>query len=217
MCPGNDYSDFTCNDIDPSTIAPAAPCIADADCKVAGSTCDDVGNGRNGRKTCKSPDNEIGGSCTADSCSRWDATCNGDSVCVCSDDTMDCAGGEVPENPDAPSGLHVSATGFECSMDGYVGLVQKLMNVALAGLSILRQIGSSFLPHDLRKAVEYAWLGLLGAGSWIGYALAAAYFAAEEFEYGEQFCMIMGYVALVLGYANEAVNLLDTLRDMIPV
>ena len=102
-------------------------------------------------------------------------------------------------------------------MDGYVELIQNLMNVALAALAILRQIGSAFLPHDLRKAVEYAWKGVTGAASWVGYALAAAYFAAEEFGYGNQFCKIMGYGNLALKYLNMAVNLLDTIRDMIPV
>jgi hypothetical protein len=38
-------------------------------------------------------------------------------------------------------------------MDGYTELVADFMEVALLGLSILRQIGSSFLPNDLRKAV----------------------------------------------------------------
>ena len=134
-------------------------------------------------------------------------------MCTCPDDTLDCAGERGPMEPPKVD----EDTGMECSMDGYAELVQRMMNVALAGLSILRQIGSSVLPHDLRKAVEYAWKGLLGAGSWIGFALAAAYFAAEEFEYGEMFCKIMGYGNVVLGYMNEAVNLLDTLRDMIPV
>ena len=102
-------------------------------------------------------------------------------------------------------------------MDGYVNLVANGMEVALAGLSILRQIGSAFLPHDLRNAVEYAWQGVKGAGSWVGYALAAANFAAEEFDFGEQLCMGMGYADMVLGYAVMGVGMLDTLRDMIPV
>ena len=102
-------------------------------------------------------------------------------------------------------------------MDGYVSLVDDLFEVALAGLSILRQIGSSFLPADLRSAVEYAWKGLKGAGSWMGYALAAANYAAEEFDFGEQLCMVMGYVEMVLGYAVMAVGMIETLRDMIPI
>ena len=102
-------------------------------------------------------------------------------------------------------------------MDGYVSLVDDLLEVLLAGVSILRQIGSAFLPEHLRDAVGYAWNGLKGAGSWVGYALAAANYAAEEFDFGEQLCMGMGYVDMVLGYAVMAVGMIETLRDMIPV
>merc|ERR1719487_11521 len=80
-----------------------------------------------------------------------------------------------------------------------------------------KQIGSAILPADLRKAVDYAWKGLKGAGSWMGFALAAAFFAAEEFDFGEQMCMVFGYIDMGLGYAVMAVTALDSLRDMIPV
>ena len=142
-------------------------------------------------------------------------------------DANDCEAGEVcgdsseceaePEDDAPEDTTRISPTGFRCGMDGYVNLVANGMEVALAGLSILRQIGSSFLPHDLRKAVEYAWQGVKGAGSWVGYALAAANFAAEEFDFGEQLCMGMGYLDMGLGYAVMGVELIDTLRDMIPV
>ena len=142
----------------------------------------------------------------------------------CADDT-ECGAGEecnlnnneCVEDTTPEDTTRISPTGFRCGMDGYVNLVANGMEVALAGLSILRQIGSSFLPHDLRKAVEYAWNGVKGAGSWVGYALAAANFAAEEFDFGEQLCMGMGYADMGLGYAVMGVELIDTLRDMIPV
>ena len=130
--------------------------------------------------------------------------------------SSECEAAPPPANNGAPND-RVSSTGFVCNMDGYVTLVANLMEVALAGISILRQIGSAFLPADLRKAVEYAWKGLKGAGSWIGYALAAANYAAEEFDFGDQLCMAMGYVDMVLGYAVMAVGMIETLRDMIPV
>ena len=175
-------------------------CYEATDCEVNDSTCeanndgDDVCTCPDGSYECENPPapGEIGGDCQADeedrwghTCDRWDAKCqdddNGDLKCHCPDDTFDCAGERGPPEPPKVD----EATGMECSMDGYVELVQNGMNVALAGLSILRQMGSSFLPHDLRKAVEYAWKGVLGAGSWVGFALAAGYFAAEEFEYGD--------------------------------
>merc|ERR1711934_20872 len=104
---------------------------------------------------------------------------------VCNMDSNTCEDGPPPQVDEE--------TGMECSMDGYVALVQKLMTVALSGLSILKQIGSAFLPDDLRKAVDYGFRGLLGMGDWIGYAISAAYYLSAEFNYGEMFCKIMGY------------------------
>ena len=123
-----------------------------------------------------------------------------------SDDDSDDSAGGITVDP---------ATGMECTMDGYVALVQSLMTVALSGLSILKQIGAAFLPDDLRMAVDYAFRGLTGMGDWMGYALAAAYFAAEEFGFGETFCMVMGYLNIVLGYLVTAVEMVDNLRAML--
>ena len=150
---------------------------------------------------------EIGDPCAND------GECEDGEVCG---DNSECAAAPADDNA-GPTNARISPTGFVCNMDGYVSLVDDLFEVALAGLSILRQIGSSFLPADLRSAVEYAWKGLKGAGSWMGYALAAANYAAEEFDFGEQLCMVMGYVEMVLGYAVMAVGMIETLRDMIPI
>ena len=128
-----------------------------------------------------------------------------DVTCYCSDGTTNC------------EEWLIASTGFVCNMDGYVNIVDEGMEVALAGISILKQIGSAILPADLRKAVDYAWKGLKGAGSWVGFALAAAFFAAKEFDFGEQMCMGFGYVDMGLGYAVMAVTALDQIRDMIPV
>ena len=100
-------------------------------------------------------------------------------------------------------------------MDGYVNLVQQLLNVVLVGLSLAKQLGAAFLPADLATAVDYAWTGILGAGNWLGYGLAAGYYAAEEFGFGETFCMIMGYLNIALEYANMGVNFIDGIVAMV--
>merc|ERR1712167_320028 len=147
-----------------------------------------------------------------DACSE-DADCENDGVEQCNA-SSECE--NIPADDSGDDAVKVDAdTGMNCSMDGYVGLVQKLMTVALSGLSILKQIGSAFLPDDLRTAVNYAFRGLTGMGDWIGYALAAAYFAAEEFNYGEIFCKVMGYLNIVLGYLVTAVEMVDNLRAML--
>ena len=142
-----------------------------------------------------------------------DTECDADETCTV--DVWECAAAAAPED-DSNGGITVDpATGMECTMDGYVALVQSLMTVALSGLSILKQIGAAFLPDDLRMAVDYAFRGLTGMGDWMGYALAAAYFAAEEFGFGETFCMVMGYLNIVLGYLVTAVEMVDNLRAML--
>merc|ERR1712167_184362 len=151
-----------------------------------------------------------------DACSE-DADCENDGVEQCNA-SSECENIPADDSGDdaADDAVKVDAdTGMNCSMDCYVGLVQKLMTVALSGLSILKQIGSAFLPDDLRTAMGYAFRGLTGMGDWIGYALAAAYFAAEEFNYGEIFCKVMGYLNIVLGYLVTAGEMVDNLRAML--
>ena len=148
-----------------------------------------------------------------------DMASDGYEKCFCQngmEDDEHC-GQTPPEPEEEEEEAMVSPTGFVCNMDGYVNIVDEGMEVALAGISILKQIGSAILPADLRTAVDYAWKGIKGAGSWIGFALAAAFFAAKEFDFGEQMCMGFGYVDMGLGYAVMAVTALDQIRDMIPV
>ena len=69
---------------------------------------------------------------------------------------------------------------FSCSMDGYVAQVKQAVTLALAAISILKSTGLYLLPARLAYSVNYLWKFLLGASSWIGYAVAAAYFLAAD-------------------------------------
>ena len=88
---------------------------------------------------------------------------------------------------------------MECSMDGYVNLTLELYNVALFGLALLKETYATALPKKLGKSVNYAWDGILGAGAWVGYAIAALYFFGLEFGYADIMCTVSGYAYVFVG------------------
>ena len=90
-------------------------------------------------------------------------------------------------------------TEFQCSMDGYVNLTIEVYNVALFGLALLKESYAAVLPMALGKSVNYAWDGILGAGAWVGFVMAAAYYFGLEFGYAEILCEVSGYVSQGVG------------------
>ena len=88
---------------------------------------------------------------------------------------------------------------FKCTMDGYVELTLEVYNVALFGLALLKESYAAVLPKKLGKSVNYAWDGILGAGGWVGYLMAAAYYFGLEFGYAEYLCTGSQYVSLGVG------------------
>ena len=88
---------------------------------------------------------------------------------------------------------------LQCSMDGYVELTLETYNVALFGLALLKETYAAVLPQALGKSVNYAWDGILGAGAWVGYLMAAAYYFGLEFGYAEILCTVSGYVYVAVG------------------
>merc|ERR1712086_1015021 len=92
---------------------------------------------------------------------------------------------------------------FECTMDGFVDLTSEFINVALIALAIVKETYAAVLPYELGKSVQYAWDGLVGAGSWAGYAMAAAYFFGLEFGYADMLCEYSGYAAQAIGLLSQ--------------
>merc|ERR1719465_202832 len=88
---------------------------------------------------------------------------------------------------------------MECSMDGYVELTLETYNVILFGLALAKEAYAAALPSTLGKSVNYAWDGILGAGAWIGYLMAAAYYFGLEFGYAETLCDVSGFVWVAVG------------------
>jgi hypothetical protein len=95
---------------------------------------------------------------------------------------------------------------FECSMDGYVELTKEFINVALFALALVKETYAAVLPHRLGRSVDYAWDGLVSAGSWAGYVMAAAYFFGLEYGYAEYLCQYSGYVDTIIGFLYQFVD-----------
>jgi hypothetical protein len=80
-------------------------------------------------------------------------------------------------------------------MDGYKQLTLELIEVLLALVKIIKDVYlttvKQILP-DLAKSIEYLWEGLIGLGSWVGYAVAALYYFAAEAGQGKELCEASG-------------------------
>ena len=65
-------------------------------------------------------------------------------------------------------------------MDGYTDMVNEITQLLLFALSLYKEILVAILPADLGLALGYFYTGLTGISAWIGYAIAALYFLAED-------------------------------------
>jgi len=91
-----------------------------------------------------------------------------------------------------------SSTGFSCSMDGYTKMVTEITELAIIVISMYKEIWAAILPTNLALALKYAYAGLTGVSNWIGYAIAALYYLAEDQGFGDTLCEISGYGAVVI-------------------
>lgn len=78
-------------------------------------------------------------------------------------------------------------------MDGYVEMTGKLIELSLFAIALVKETFAAILPDEIGKAIEYAWDGLVGAGSWAGFAIAALYYFGLEYGYAEFMCEYSGY------------------------
>jgi hypothetical protein len=54
-------------------------------------------------------------------------------------------------------------------------------------------MATGLVPENFTKAINYGYASLVGAGNWLGYVLAAMYYAAVEFGFGTDACEGFGY------------------------
>lgn len=99
---------------------------------------------------------------------------------------------------------------FTCSMDGYVAMTQKLIELSLFALALIKETYAAILPLELGKSVAYAWDGLVGAGSWAGYAVAALYYFGLEYGYADMMCEYSGYGYIAIDYLSFFIDFADS-------
>ena len=91
-------------------------------------------------------------------------------------------------------------------MDGYVAMVNEITDLTLLLLALSKEIVAVIMPENLQKAIKYAWAGLNGASSWLGFLVAAVFYLSEEQGFGDTLCEISGY-----GF--EVIDALHTMVD----
>ena len=99
---------------------------------------------------------------------------------------------------DSDLAVETSSTGLKCGMEGFVQMVIEITELVLSVVTMFKEIIATVLPPDLAKSVKYAYQGLSGASSWLGFAVAAVYFLAKDQGYGHYLCEAMGYGNVVV-------------------
>ena len=95
---------------------------------------------------------------------------------------------------------------FTCDMDGYVNMTNKLIELSLFALAIVKESYAAMLPFELGKSVQYAWDGLVGAGSWAGFAVASLYYFGLEYGYADIMCEYSGYGYMAIDYLSFLID-----------
>jgi hypothetical protein len=95
---------------------------------------------------------------------------------------------------------------FSCSMDGYVEMTAELIELSLFALALVKETYAAILPLELGKSVEYAWDGLVGAGSWAGYAVASIYYFGLEYGYADMMCEYSSYGDTAIGFLSQFIS-----------
>lgn len=65
-------------------------------------------------------------------------------------------------------------------MDGFTKMINEMWEVIFAAAAMVKETVLATIPPNFGRAVKYAWNAGIGMGSWMGYVLAAIYFAAGE-------------------------------------
>jgi len=95
-------------------------------------------------------------------------------------------------------------------MDGYVEMTGKIIELSLFAIALVKETFAAMLPEALSKSIQYAWDGLVGAGSWAGFAVAAVYYLSLEYGFGEQLCEYSGYGYTAIGYLTFLIDFVDS-------
>merc|ERR1711881_686136 len=95
---------------------------------------------------------------------------------------------------------------FACTMDGYTDMIEKIVALSLAVLTMAMTTFEAMLPTNIAKAIKYAYRFLKSSGSWVGFVIAALYYFSLEWGFGKELCEASGYGYLVIYYLNYALT-----------
>ena len=109
--------------------------------------------------------------------------------------------------------IEVRSSGFQCSMDGFVGLVSELMHAIFFLVTMLMQLVLNILPNKFGAASCYSYMYLINLPVFLGYFLAGFYYFAEHFGTGTIVCASFGYIYWVL---NQLFWLIDWVMEIVP-
>merc|ERR1711998_707124 len=82
---------------------------------------------------------------------------------------------------------------FACSMDGYVGMVEEIISLLLAVITMVMSTLEAALPDNLAKSIKYAYRFLRSSGSWMGFLVAGVYFISIDAGFGDTLCEMSAY------------------------
>ena len=107
-----------------------------------------------------------------------------------------------------------SSTGFSCSMDGYRKMTQEITQLLIAAISLYKSVLAAILPENLALALTYFYDGLTGINNWLGFAVAAVYYLAEDQGFGTDLCELSGYGDAVVEALSAVINFSDKTEDV---
>ena len=85
-------------------------------------------------------------------------------------------------------------------------MVQEGSEVLFGGIAVVKEVALGMIPDNFKKAVNFAWAGLMGMGNWMGYILASIFFLGEEFGFGTEVCEAFGYGYWLIDQLYVVVN-----------
>jgi hypothetical protein len=87
-------------------------------------------------------------------------------------------------------------------------MVDKILELTLVVISLYVSTIEAIISGwpDLATAWALGYDFLKGAGSWIGYVVAAVYYFGLELGYGDILCTAMGYGYYAIYYLNYAIS-----------
>lgn len=94
-------------------------------------------------------------------------------------------------------------------MDGFVKMIKELTEVSLVLAALGKEALIGMIPDNFKRALKFAWDGLIGIGNWMGYLTASFYYLMVEATIGQETCDALGYGYWLVDELYVIVDLVD--------